>query len=132
MGITMDKILVSGPVIIKSGKLLLVKDNEDDFYKLPGGGVEPGETLEGACKREAKEEINARLELRRELSPYPIDKEGKRIELHHYLATLLNPHEIRPIYPITEMAWLGILEIKRGRYKVGDNITYLINRGEIK
>jgi len=55
-------IIASGPVIIENGKLLVNKDNKDDFYKLPGGTVEEGiEDMEEACCREVKEEINAEI-----------------------------------------------------------------------
>lgn len=58
----------SGAVVIKDGKILLMhqylgprpqegKDAED-FYTLPGGSWEIGETLEQTCKRELKEECN--------------------------------------------------------------------------
>ncbi len=30
-------IIASGPVIIEDRKLMVNKDNKDDFYKLPGG-----------------------------------------------------------------------------------------------
>ena len=60
MGITMEKIIASGPVIVEDGKLLLIRDNKDDFYKFPGGRVEDGENFEETCLRETGEEINGR------------------------------------------------------------------------
>ena len=33
----MKTIVASGPVIIQNGKLLVNKDDKDEFYKLPGG-----------------------------------------------------------------------------------------------
>jgi ADP-ribose pyrophosphatase YjhB (NUDIX family) len=57
-------IVASGPVIIEDGKLLVNKDNKDDFYKLPGGTIEENsEDLEEACHREVKEEINGEVEI---------------------------------------------------------------------
>jgi len=38
----MKYIIASGPVIIENGKLLVNKDDKDDFYKLPGGTIETG------------------------------------------------------------------------------------------
>ncbi len=54
-------IVASGPVIIENGEVLLNKHGDDDFWKFPGGRVElkdiDGEnSLEDACRREAKEE----------------------------------------------------------------------------
>jgi len=36
-------IIASGPVIVRNKRLLLSRDNKDDFYKLIGGGVKEGE-----------------------------------------------------------------------------------------
>ncbi len=134
----MKEIIVSGPVIIENGKLLVNKDDNDDFYKLPGGTVdEELEDLEEACYRETREEINADITIIKRLSPLILNKnptthDRMRIELHHYLAKLNNPDEIKPIPPIKEIKWLDIAGIKRGKYNVAPNIKYLIEQGEIK
>lgn len=43
-------------VIIKNGKILLVKEKDLNLWEMPGGGIEKGETLEEALKREVHEE----------------------------------------------------------------------------
>lgn len=43
-------------VIIKDGKLLMIHSLKYDYYKLPGGGIENGETYEEALIREVSEE----------------------------------------------------------------------------
>ena len=50
-------------IIIKDGKLLCTKntDPEGFWYLLPGGGLEPGEPITDALKRECREEISAEI-----------------------------------------------------------------------
>ena len=134
----MKYIIASGPVIIKKGKLLVNKDDKDDFYKLPGGTIEEGiESLEEACHRETKEENNGLIKIIKPLSPMilwknPQSGEKMCIVLIHYEAKLLNKKDIKPIPPIQEVVWLSISEIKKGKYHVAPNIHYLIEKGEIK
>ena len=130
-------IIASGPVIIEKGKLLVNKDDKDDFYKIPGGTVEQGDSLQEACIREVKEEINADVEVIKPLNPMiiyknPQTKEEMTIVLIHFLAKLKNREQIKPIPPIKEVKWLEIQEIKQGKYNVAPNIKFLIEMGDIK
>ena len=131
-------IVASGPVIIEDGKLLVNKDNKDDFYKLPGGTIEEGiEDLEEACHREVMEENNAKIEIIKPLHPMilwknPQTEEQMVILLIHYLAKLLNKEEIKPNPPIQETKWLNIKEIKQNKHNVAPNIKFLIEKGDIK
>ena len=52
-------------LIIQNNSILLVEFNDENglHYNLPGGGVEEGETLIEAAKREAKEEASVEIEV---------------------------------------------------------------------
>jgi len=106
-------IIASGPVIIENGRLLVDKDDKDDFYKLPGGTIKEGiEDLEQACHRKVKEEINGKIEIIKPLHPHilwenPQTKEKMTIVLISYLAKLKNKSEIKPMPPTKEIKWLG-------------------------
>ncbi len=131
-------IIASGPVIIEESKLMVNKEDKDDFYKLPGGTVEEGiEDLEEACHREVKEENNAEIEIIKPLHPMilwknPQTSERMVILLIHYLAKLKNKQDIKPMPPIKEIKWLDVEEIKEGKHKVAPNIMFLIEKGDIK
>jgi len=133
-----EKVIVaSGPVIIENGKLLVNRDNKDDFYKLPGGTIEDNaEDLEEACHREFKEEVNGDVEIIKPLHPMIVRKnqqtgEKMLIILIHYLGKLKNKNELKPIPPIKEIKWLDINEIKKGKHNVANNIKFLIEKGDI-
>jgi ADP-ribose pyrophosphatase YjhB (NUDIX family) len=134
----MKYIIASGPVIIERGKLLVNKDNKDDFYKLPGGTVEEGvENLEEACHREVKEENNGRIKIIKPLHPMilwknPQTEQEMCIVLIHYRAKLLNKKELKPIPPIQEVKWISIRDIKSNKYSVAPNIKFLIEKGDLK
>jgi len=49
-------------IVIQDGKTLLVKDNEDIGWSLPGGGVDHGEDTKTALIRELSEEIGVTAE----------------------------------------------------------------------
>lgn len=49
--------------VIDNGKVLLTKREDFEVWCLPGGGVEDGESLAQAARREAKEETGINVEL---------------------------------------------------------------------
>ena len=59
-------------VIVRDDAILLVAfDDENGFhYNLPGGGVEPGETLYETARREVREEAAAEVEVKELLLVY--------------------------------------------------------------
>lgn len=126
-------IVASGPVIIEHNKLLVVKDNKDPFYKLPGGTVKEKENLEKGCLRRAKEEINADVEIIRPLMPNilyenPRTKERMTIVLINYLAKLKNKKDIKPLPPSQDIKWISIKEIKQGKGNVSPNVKALVRK----
>jgi ADP-ribose pyrophosphatase YjhB (NUDIX family) len=130
-------IVASGPVIIKGKKLLVSKDSKDDFYKLIGGSVKTGESLEEACIRRAKEACGAEIKIIRPLASNilyenPTTKEKMVIVLINYLAKLKNPKAIKPIPPEQDIKWVSIKDIKQGKGNVSPNVTELVRKEFLK
>ena len=103
----MKTIKVSGPVIIKDNKVLLIKDIKDAFWKYPGGKVESGESLEQTCIREAKEELAIDVFNLKHLTTITSQKdETTKVELVHYLTDYSG--EIVKGLDIIEWDWFDI------------------------
>ena len=48
-------------VLDDQGRLLMMKRSDNECWGFPGGGVDPGEVIEDAAKREAREETNLEI-----------------------------------------------------------------------
>jgi 8-oxo-dGTP diphosphatase len=49
-------------LVVQDGKVLLVKESSDDWWALPGGGVDHGESVESTLAREVEEELGVPAE----------------------------------------------------------------------
>lgn len=115
-------IIVSGPVIIENGKVLLNRHGHDDendqnelkLWKFPGGRIGQldfvdDNALENACKREVKEEMGFEIEILSPLKPMIIkhpEKLHTLVILIHYLAKRIG--NIKPGADIKEYKWFSI------------------------
>lgn len=78
-------------ICVQDGKLLVINKQGGPYtnrYDLPGGTVEPHESLTDALHREFREETGIRIEVLRNLGaldyviPYPLEKRGTT-HIHH-------------------------------------------------
>ncbi|RLG15947.1 hypothetical protein DRN69_02215 [Candidatus Pacearchaeota archaeon] len=133
------KIIASRLVIIEKGKLIVSRDEKDNFYKIPGGRVEKEESLEETCVREFFEETGLEREIIEKLHTQKLYKdpqtgEPANIEPPHYKCKLKIPPTNYNSFEYNghQIHWLDINEIKNGKYNVAPNIKFLIEKGDIK
>ena len=76
-------------VIIKDGLILLIHRfrNGVEFFVLPGGGVEEGESIEEAVIREVKEETNFDAKINKKIWEYLNEYNGSQKMHYFYLIT---------------------------------------------
>jgi 8-oxo-dGTP pyrophosphatase MutT (NUDIX family) len=77
----------AGAFIVDKGKILLIHRffQGREYYVIPGGGVEEGETLEEAAIREVKEETNLDAKLKQHIFEF-YNEFDKRVN-HFFLVT---------------------------------------------
>jgi len=95
--------IASGPVILRDGKVLLDKHDDDTFWKFPGGRQRDGESMKETAIREAKEELGVDVELEGDPILVAFEVEGKHIILVHYRATMKG--EPMALRDVREWAW---------------------------
>lgn len=117
----MEYLIVSGPVIIENNKILLNKDEKDDFWKIVGGKAQEGETLEETAKREAKEEMGIDIKIIRPMNSMVLWKKDKAIVLIHYLAKRIG--EVKPGPETSDWKWIDINNLPK---EVAPNVTMVV------
>lgn len=66
-GTSINKQVTGAAAIVTDdrNRVLLQRREDNGYWGLPGGGVDPGETVSAACIREVKEETNLEVEILR-------------------------------------------------------------------
>ncbi len=109
--------IISRAIIIKDGKILLCKDNNDNHFFLPGGHVEFGELSEEALRRELIEELGKKakgIKFIETIENIFIQGEKKRHEVDMIFAVEFEDYNLTSIEDHIEFSWhdtSNILEV---------------------
>lgn len=97
---------VRGLVLDREGRILLVRQTYTSGWLLPGGGVEAGETLVEALRREVLEEGNVEIGAEPELHGMFFNRRASRRD-HVALFVARDAHVLGPRPPDREIAEAG-------------------------
>ena len=119
----MKRIEVVAAIIRKGDKILATQRGYGDFkdwWEVPGGKIEPGETPEEALMREIREELDTEIGIDKFLYTVEWDYPAFHLTLHCYMSSLrnealhLNEHEAA--------RWLDKEDIHSVRWLPADEI----------
>lgn len=118
-----EVVLAVGVVISDgAGRVVLVKrakEPQRGRWTVPGGSVEPGESLRVAAAREALEETNLKVRIGRELwdllSP---TADGRMFEIHDFAATVIDG-ELMAGDDADDARWIDVDELDHLPLTVG-------------
>ena len=98
-------------VIERDGRVLLARRRDIGWWNLPGGGVEPGESITEGLQRELREEIGAEAEIVRLAGVYSKPQKSEVVLV--FLCRLPADHEsaLRTTEEVSELGWFAGSEL---------------------
>lgn len=115
---------LAGCVMLQDNKILLVREKNQDYYKIPGGKIEDRETPEQAAIREVKEETGFDVSLQIKLGEYDFVFKNRLFFLHVYIAQIesgnLSPRNTKE-ETINTVEWLPVDALNTPPNKIPSN-----------
>lgn len=116
------KKILSGCVIIRDNKLLLLKKFKNKYYELPGGKVDLNESVEHAAIREFKEETGCDVKILRKFGSFDFVHKGENVQSNIFLAETTDEPTIVEKEIFEKMIWMPI--DKYHEYDLAPNVLY--------
>lgn len=107
-------------IVDDQGRVLLLRSRYADAWMLPGGGLEPGEHVDEAVRRECREELGVDVSIQRLTGFYYHEPSAAYVAIFR---CTLGEGEIRLSHEHSERRWMELAEIpERIRPMVEDGL----------
>jgi ADP-ribose pyrophosphatase YjhB (NUDIX family) len=118
--------LAASAAVFRDGRVLLAKRaNPPRLWSLPGGKLEPGESLEEAAMREVREETGVEIEIVAAAGAREVVLPGARYHIHAFAARW-RAGEARPGPEASAVEWVRPEEI--ARYETTEGLAEIVER----
>ena len=119
-------ILAASAVVFRDGRVLIARRvNSPQLWSLPGGKVEPGETLEQAAIREVREETGVEIEIVGPAGDSEVVLPGARYIIRAFAARWCAA-EARPGAEASAVEWVRPEEL--ARYEITEGLAEIVAR----
>jgi 8-oxo-dGTP diphosphatase len=113
-----------GGILFNGRQILLIKRNQapaQGLWSVPGGRLEPGESLIEACKREFHEETGLDVSVRQIAAVVERQLEGFHYVIIDFCVELLDPDNLIPVAQsdVLEAAWVSLDDLCHYNLVVG-------------
>ena len=102
-------------VIVSDGKLLLVKEEEDEWRSFPGGGIDYGESVDQALIRELSEELGIAPDKIKTTGQVAFVATGGILngvpKLNLFYCVDVSPTDIKPTKYVQDHKWCSFEEL---------------------
>lgn len=131
MPLPIPTIGAGGVLLNNRQEVLLIKRNQapaQGLWSIPGGRLEPGESLVDACRREFKEETNLRIEVNHIVAVVERKLEGFHYVIIDFSVQLADETECIPIAnsDVSEAKWISLDDL--GQYDLVVGLAEIIKR----
>lgn len=133
----MQEVLARG-ICIQDSKILLAYFKEKDYFFLPGGHVELGESAQAALQRELHEELDLDVVPGKVISVFEHSWMNKDRLIHeiNFLITFSVPKEVQLISQVghLDFKWVDVAEFESVNFlpeELKETITGLLKGGEV-
>ena len=122
---------VGGLLFNRQQQVLLIKRNQapaKGLWSIPGGRLEPGESLVEACRREIYEETNLDVEVKHIVAVVDRQLEGFHYVIIDYWVQLVDEEKCFPVAQsdVAEAKWISLDDL--GLYDLVDGLIEIILR----
>jgi 8-oxo-dGTP diphosphatase len=121
-------VLAASAAVFRDGRVLIAKRaNQPQLWSLPGGRVEPGESLADAARREVREETGVEAEIVAPTGEVEVALPGARYRIHAFAARWRGG-EARPGPEASAVEWVRPEEL--ARYETTKGLAEIVARAQ--
>ena len=112
---------LAGCLVVENGKVLMVKEAKDNYWKIPSGKIDYGESAEETAVRETREKTGFNVNLRGEFGTYIFIFKNRNFRLRVYKASINSEGEKRERDNVKEVEWISINKMASGENDIPSN-----------